>query len=285
MKSPRKIRIFAGQVDYRLMAMRVIFQLAVAGSLAGVVLTIGPTSAAVAECLLSLPEVRHEHWSYRLVHGQQCWHPDRGSERDTASAPKKKRPEQATEKKAGRAADTPAPVGKQVTQDKVTQDKVTQDKVSQDKVAQDKLAQDKLAQDKLARDKVSQDKAVQASPQADAPGPAAAPTFTEPPPPSVAAEVTTLVEVETPRGTGNPNADEWFAALDAEAVWPMMRKGTLPARATAPAKPSTLMPKELVARDQRVAVVMLLAGIALVGGGLTLSRRERLPGTKLYLPQ
>ena len=91
--------------------------------------------------------------------------------------------------------------------------------------------------------------------------------------------------MKTPRGTGNPNADEWFAALDAEAVWPMMRKGTLPARATAPAKPSTLMPKELVARDQRVAVVMLLAGIALVGGGLTLSRRERLPGMKLYLPQ
>ena len=72
--------------------------------------------------------------------------------------------------------------------------------------------------------------------------------------------------------------------MDAEAVWPMMRRGTLPARATAPAKPSTLMPKELVARDQRVAVVMLLAGIALVGGGLTLSRRERLPGTKSYLP-
>jgi hypothetical protein len=247
MKSPRKIRIFAGQVDYRLIAMRVIFQLAVAGSLAGVVLAIGPTSAAVAECLLSLPEVRHEHWSYRVIHGQQCWHPDRGSVRDTASAPKK-RSEQATEKKPERAADKPA-VGKQVTQDKVTQDK-----------------------------------AVQASPQADAPGPAPAPTFTEPPPPSVVAEVTGLAEVETPKGTGNPNADEWFAALDAEAVWPMMRKGTLPARAAAPAKPGTLMPKELVARDQRLAVVMLLAGIALVGGGLTLSRRERLPGTKSYLP-
>ena len=254
MKSPRKIRIFAGQVDYRLMAMRVIFQLAVAGSLAGVALAVGPTSAALAECLTTLPEVRHEHWSYRLVHGQQCWHPDRGSARDSASEPKK-RPEQAIEKKPERAADKPAPIGKQITQDKVTQDKVTQDK------------------------------ALQASPQADAAGPAPAPTFTEPPPPSVGAEVTTLVEVETPRGTGNPNADEWFAALDAEAVWPMMRKGTLPPRATAPAKPSTLMPKELVARDQRVAVVMLLAGIALVGGGLTLSRRERLPGTNPYLPQ
>jgi len=253
MKSPRKIRIFAGQVDYRLIAMRVIFQLAVAGSLAGVVLAVGPTSAAVAECLLTLPEVRHEHWSYRVINGQQCWHPDRVSAWDTSSAPKKsapkKRPEQATEKKAERAADNAAPTRKQVTQDKVTQDK-----------------------------------AVQAFAQGDAPVQAPASTFTEPPPPSVVSEVATLVEVETPKGTGNPNADEWFAALDAEAVWPMMRKGTLPARAAAPAKPSTLMPKDLVARDQRLAVVMLLAGIALVGGGLTLSRRERLPGAKSYLP-
>ena len=59
------------------MAMRVIFQLAVAGSLAGVVIVIGPISVARGECLTTLPEVRHEHWSYRLIHGQQCWHPDR----------------------------------------------------------------------------------------------------------------------------------------------------------------------------------------------------------------
>ncbi|MGP0094682.1 MAG: hypothetical protein ACLPKB_32735 [Xanthobacteraceae bacterium] len=122
---------------------------------------------------------------------------------------------------------------------------------------------------------------MQALPKAEAPR--AAPTFTEQTP-RLVPEVTTLVEVETPAGTGNPNADEWFAASDAEALWPMMRKGMLPARAIAAARPSTLMPKELVARDQRVAVVMLLAGIALLGGGLTFSRRERLPGTKGYLP-
>jgi hypothetical protein len=243
--------------------MRVVFQLAVAGSLAGVVLAVGPISTARGECLTTLPEVRHEHWSYRLIHGQQCWHPDRAPARDTASAPKG-RAEQAAEKKAERAADKPAPTSKQVSQDQAVQDKATQDKASQDKVTQDKV--------------------VQASPEADAPVPAPAPTFAEPPSPSVASEVTALVEVETAKGTGNSTADEWFAALDVEAIWPMMRKGTLPPRATALAKPSTLMPKELVARDQRVALVMLLAGIALVGGGLTLSRRERLPGAKSYLP-
>src|SRR5580704_3403190 len=126
MKLPRKIRIFAGRVGYPLMAMRVIFQLAVAGSLAGVVLAAGPMSAARAECLTTLPEVRHEHWSYRLVHGQQCWHPDRGLARDTASAPKK-RPQQ-TERKPERAADKPASVSEQATQDKAGQDKANQDK-------------------------------------------------------------------------------------------------------------------------------------------------------------
>jgi hypothetical protein len=253
--------------------MRVVFQLAVAGSLAGVVLAVGPISTARGECLTTLPEVRHEHWSYRLIHGQQCWHPDRAPAQDTASAPKK-RAEQATEKRAERAPDKPAPTSRQVSQDQVVQDKATQDKAAQDKAIQDKVIQDKVTQDTVA----------QASPQADAPIPAPAPTFAEPPSPSVASEVTALVELETPKGTGNPTADEWFAALDVEAIWPMMRKGTLPPRATAPAKPGTLMPKELVARDQRVALVMLLAGIALVGGGLTLSRRERLPGAKSYLP-
>lgn len=241
--------------------MKAIVQLAVATSLAGVVFIIGSISAADAECLTTLPEVRHEHWSYRLIKGQQCWHPDRGSApaRDAASAPKKRSEQtsdkQASEKKTSgkadeRAAGNPAPTGKAMAQEEVSQDRVSQDKV------------------------------VQALPKADALS--TAPAFTEQPP-RVVPEVTTLVEVETP-GTGNPNADEWFAAADAEVLWPTMRKGTLPARAIAAAKPSRLMPKELGAQDQRLAVVMLLAGIALLGGGLTLSRRERLPGTNSYLP-
>jgi hypothetical protein len=269
------------------MVMRVIFQLVVAASLVGGVLAVGTISSARAECLTTLPEVRHEHWSYRIIHGQQCWHPDRPSARDAVSEPKK-RPEQAPEKKADRAAENPAPAAKtaaqsKIAQDRIAQDKAAQDKLAQDKLAQDKLAQDRVAQDKVARDGVDQDKIVQPSSKEDAPVPAPAPAFTEPPP-RVLAEVASLAAVETLRGTGNPNADEWFAAADAEAVWPTMRTGTLRTPAIVLAKPSTLMPKELVARDQRLAVVMLLAGIALLGGGLAYSRLDRLPGTRAYLP-
>jgi hypothetical protein len=264
------------------MVIRVIFQLVVAASLVGGVLAVGTISSARAECLTTLPEVRHEHWSYRIIHGQQCWHPDRPSARDAVSEPKK-RPEQAPEKKADRAAENPAPAAKTAAQSKIAQDRIAQDKAAQDMLAQDKLAQDRVAQDQVARDGVGQDKIVQPSSKADAPVPAPAPAFTEPPP-RVLAEVATLAAVETLRGTGNPNADEWFAAADAEAVWPTMRTGTLRTPAIALAKPSTLMPKELVARDQRLAVVMLLAGIALLGGGLAYSRLDRLPGTRAYLP-
>jgi hypothetical protein len=44
-------------------------------------LTIDLASAESAKCIGELPAKRTEHWSYRIVNGQQCWYPD--SERTT----------------------------------------------------------------------------------------------------------------------------------------------------------------------------------------------------------